>query len=115
MTNYIDLSYLEELSEGNSEFLKDMISTFLERVPLYKQDFLEFRNQKDWSKMQSLAHKSKTTFMMMGVPYLSEQAALIEQYCKEGNKENEIEQALNKIVPYFKSVVVEMQSLYSKL
>lgn len=115
MTNNVDLSYLEELSEGNSEFLKDMISTFLEKVPYYKQDFLEFRNQKDWSKMQSLAHKSKTTFLMMGIPYLSQQAALIEQYCKDGDKENEIEQVLIKIVPYFKSVVTEMQSLYSKL
>ncbi len=115
MYQFIDLKYLDELSEDNVEFKRDMISTFLERVPYYIKEFRALKSNKDWPNMQFFAHKAKSTFQMMGVQKLADDAALIELYCKEGIRENEIERILDEMAPYFLSVAKEFKMVMSEL
>lgn len=115
MYQYINLEYLNELSEGNNEFKKDMISTFLERVPFYIDEFKELRLSKNWQSLQFFAHKAKSTFQLMGIQKLADDAALIELYCKEGIREKEIEKLMNEMAPYFISVVKEMKRAMSEI
>ncbi len=115
MYQYINLEYLNELSEGNNEFKKDMISTFLDRVPFYIEEFKELKSTRNWQSMQFFAHKAKSTFQLMGIQKLADDAALIELYCKEGIREAEIEKLLNDMAPYFISVVKEMKMVISEM
>ncbi len=106
---YINLDYLQELSDGDDDFIKDMIHTFLVNVPNYIHDFRKLKFSKDCEGMQSFAHKSKATFMFMGLESLSHDAALIEKKCKEGHLDVEVEELLNKMEPAFLTVVRELQ------
>ncbi len=115
MYQFIDLKYLNELSEDNLEFKRDMISTFLERVPYYIKEFRTLKLKKDWPNMEFFAHKAKATFQMMGVQKLADDAALIELYCKEGIREEEIEKILDEMAPYFISVAKEFKMVISEL
>jgi HPt (histidine-containing phosphotransfer) domain-containing protein len=115
MYQYINLEYLNELSEGNNEFKKDMILTFLDRVPFYIEEFKELKSSQNWQNMQFFAHKAKSTFQLMGIQKLADDAALIELYCKEGIREKEIEKLLNEMAPYFISVVKEMKKAIKEI
>lgn len=106
---YINLDYLRELSDGDEEFIKDMIQTFLINVPNYIHDFRKLKFNRDCAGMQSFAHKSKATFMFMGLEALSYDAALIEKKCKEGDMDSDVEILLNKMEPAFITVVRELQ------
>ena len=64
---YIDLSYLESISEGNSEIINELITIFIEQVPEFTEGFDEGLTQKDWSKIAAVAHKAKSSVMSMGI------------------------------------------------
>lgn len=115
MYQYINLNYLNELSEGNDDFKREMIATFLERVPYYIEEFKILKASKDWPNLQFFAHKAKSTFQMMGVQKLADDAALIELYCKEGIREKEIEVLLNNMAPNFISAVKEFRAEMNSL
>lgn len=106
---HINLNYLRELSDGDHEFMRDMIQTFLDNVPSYIHDFRRLKINQDHSGMQGFAHKMKATFLFMGIEALSKDSANIESQCKQGNNQEEIEKLLNKMEPQFISVVRELQ------
>lgn len=109
MFKFINLDYLRELSDGNEEFMKDMMQTFLSKAPEYIEEFQSLNESKDWEAMLVFAHKSKSTFKMMGSNKLSDDSARIELFCKEGNKEREIGETLSVMKTYFDSVIDEMR------
>jgi HPt (histidine-containing phosphotransfer) domain-containing protein len=106
---YINLNYLNELSDGDHEFMRDMIQTFLDNVPSYIHDFRTLKFNKDHAGMQSFAHKMKATFLFMGIESLSKDSANIELQCKQGTNDTEVELLLNKMEPQFILVVRELQ------
>ncbi len=105
----INLEYLTDLSGGDQDFMVDMISTFLENVPGFMNEFLQLKSQKNWAQMQFFAHKSKSTFLLMGVQSLSNDSSIIEQMCKSNVSEIEIENLLNKMQPIFIAMVKELK------
>jgi len=64
---YIDLSYLESISEGNSDIINELITIFIEQVPEFTEGFAEGLTHKDWSKIAAVAHKAKSSVMSMGI------------------------------------------------
>lgn len=60
----VDLSYLKELSHGNTAFEKEMIVLFLQKAP-QDIELLEKAIQKqDYSDVKIIAHKLKSTFAL---------------------------------------------------
>src|SRR5688572_13926601 len=103
--NYINLGYLHELAGGDIDFVVDMIKTFLDSAPGYMTEFLILKRNKNWVEMKRFAHKSKSSFMFMGLEGLSKDAAEIERLCGESNTEPRIEELLKKMQPVFVAVV----------
>lgn len=64
---YIDLSYLESISEGNGDIVNELITIFIEQVPEFTEGFDEGLTHKDWSKIAAVAHKAKSSVMSMGI------------------------------------------------
>jgi len=64
---YIDLSYLESISEGNTDIVNELITIFIEQVPEFTDGFDEGFTHKDWSKIAAVAHKAKSSVMSMGI------------------------------------------------
>ena len=77
-TSKIDLSYLEDIAGGSSEFIIEMIDMFLEQTPGYCLDIKQGIVDKDWKKVSELAHKVKPTLAFMGSNSAKETMAAIE-------------------------------------
>ena len=90
----IDLSYLQELSQGSKQFEKEMIELFIRQVPA-DLDLLENAlTQNNYKNIQGFAHKIKSSLSIMMLEELREKFILIE---KNGHEEHSTESSLNEI------------------
>lgn len=91
-TNFeVDLSYLNEIADGNAEFIIDMIDIFLEQTPLYFVQLETAIREGDWKSTGDVAHKIKPTLAFMGVNEAKEQMAEIERKARSLDGVYEIE------------------------
>lgn len=80
----IDLSYLEEIANGNTDFIVEMIDLFLQQAPESLEGISDRISKKEWLMAGNLAHKLKPTFAMIGVLAGSKLAERIEKSARGG-------------------------------
>lgn len=79
----LDLSLLNEIADGSSEFIIESIDMFLQQTPLSVQELNDAFDNLDWAAAGAAAHKMKATLGFFGM--LNSQALIqqIEMACKE--------------------------------
>lgn len=82
----IDLTYLNEISGGDKEFIGEMIETFLEETPKELAIMEQQLASTDWVELAKTAHKLKSSIKMFGMNQLRDEVLYIEQSGK--NSEN---------------------------
>ncbi|MBS1748849.1 MAG: response regulator, partial [Bacteroidetes bacterium] len=73
--HYINLEYMKEISQGDSEYEKTVTSQFLEMVTEHLRDIEKYWQQRNTSALRQTAHNMKTSVSIMGLteqllPYL---------------------------------------------
>lgn len=81
----VDLTLLEEKADGDTDYLKEIIWSYLEEMPKYLEELNQHMNNKQILKLGQQAHKMKSPAALLGANELREILATIE---KEGMKEN---------------------------
>ncbi|MBN1158146.1 MAG: Hpt domain-containing protein [Bacteroidales bacterium] len=79
-----DLSYLQEMSGGNLELVKEMISIFKSQVIEFTKDMENHLNNKEFELLGKLAHKAKSSVSIMGLNDLANDLKTLENLAKEG-------------------------------
>ncbi|MBN2480267.1 MAG: Hpt domain-containing protein [Bacteroidales bacterium] len=79
-----DLSYLQEMSGGNKELVKEMISIFISQVAEFAEDMENHLNNKEFELLGKLAHKAKSSVSIMGLNDLAIDLKTLENLAKEG-------------------------------
>lgn len=62
-----DLSYLNQLFQGNSTMINSIIELFLQQVPSYIDEMEDSINLKNYQALHPLAHKAKSSIAMLGL------------------------------------------------
>lgn len=83
---YVDLTYLNEISRGNSDFINEMIKIFESQVKEFQNLMEKYLNEKDYVNFSKIAHKAKSSVNIMGLKELAEQLKNIEEI--EKNDDN---------------------------
>lgn len=83
----VDLSYLKEFSGGDTSFVKEMISLFVNDAPNQVVLLKEYLEEKDWIKLSKLAHRMKPNYQMLGMEDQREIAFNIETMGKDTDLE----------------------------
>lgn len=79
-----DLSFLEEIADGNKEFLIESIEMFLVQTPdIFSNITLSIANQ-DWVTTAALAHKVKSNLGFFGMDRIKGEIQEIEINAKAG-------------------------------
>lgn len=68
--NLINLSYLEEVADGDTELIKELINIFIDQLPEFIDGFDEGVQESDWLKIAAVAHKAKSSVVSMGLKEL---------------------------------------------
>ena len=88
-----DLSYLNSVSDGNKEFIGEIISTFTEQTPPLLKEMQDSCENKDWTTAGDLAHKLKPNLTLLGAKQL---IPLVQSIEEDGKSEQNLETLSNR-------------------
>ena len=94
----INLSFLDEISDGSTEFMIETIDMFLVNTPVALQTISEAINDKDWPTVNIAAHKLKPNLGFFGMSVCQEIMQEIEIIVKTGDPN------MNILLSKFKTV-----------
>lgn len=77
-----DLSYLNQVFQGNREMINNIILLFLQQVPEYIREMEECVKKNEPLSLHPLAHKAKSSVSMLGIKELETDIIQIEQDSK---------------------------------
>ena len=64
---YINLSYLNSITDNDIDLIKELITIFIDQVPEFKDGLSDGYKNKDWKKIAAVAHKAKSSVISMGM------------------------------------------------
>ncbi len=77
-----DLSYLNQVFQGNREMINNIIRLFLQQVPNYIKEMEECVRKNEPLSLHPLAHKAKSSVSMLGIKDMETDILQIEQDSK---------------------------------
>lgn len=108
---YIDLNFLNLLSEGNEEFFQDMIETFLNDAPGMIIKMEACLMEKRWNELGNLAHNFKTSLTFMGINELSEMIRDMEHSCRSNRNIDLLPDQVGHIKTICQKAIEELTTL----
>lgn len=67
---YTDLTYLKEITGGESSIVIEMVEMFIEQVEEFKENMVKHLNDKNWVDLGKEAHKAKSSVLIVGMEEL---------------------------------------------
>lgn len=108
---YLNLSYLEEITDGDPEVMIEMIQLFLEQTPPQLENIRKSIEEGDHKVARTDAHRIKPTFQYVGLMDLKEVMEEIEDRLTEEPDENEeILNMLERVEAGFKEVIPQLEN-----
>jgi HPt (histidine-containing phosphotransfer) domain-containing protein len=77
-----NLDYLRSVSGNNEEFIREMVTTFIQTVPSILEDMHHAIEAQEWNKLSRMAHQIKPSFTLMGLDALRSEIVFIEENSK---------------------------------
>jgi HPt (histidine-containing phosphotransfer) domain-containing protein len=95
MSNY-NLIEVKEMADGDEDFMKVVVQTFLEEIPPDVQAMNEAISNDNPTLAYQYAHKMKPNLQLFGLD-LMDQIQVIEDWAKEGKQKDDVSEAGSKI------------------
>jgi HPt (histidine-containing phosphotransfer) domain-containing protein len=104
-----NLGKLNEMAEGDEDFVNSVISVFLEEVPQDLEDLEIAIVAKDYENVYKLAHKIKPNVDLLGMEQARETALEIETLGKSSSDSMEIEEKFPLLKKDILQVISELK------
>src|SRR5574344_366228 len=80
---HVDLTYINEISNGDKVFVNELIDIFISQVAEFNALFIKHYSVKDWDKLAKLAHKAKSSILSLGMSVLADDLKSLELVSKQ--------------------------------
>ncbi|BDS15600.1 Hpt domain-containing protein [Aureispira anguillae] len=107
----LDLTFLNEISGGDQEFIHDVLSTFLEEMPKDIDQMNQAIQEQNNIMIGRVAHKTKSSLQTLGLYDLKDIAVKIEQAIKTEPKHSEAAVWAKEFVLYMNQVYPNVKAL----
>ena len=107
---YFDLNYMVSICDGDWQFMKEMIETFLNDTPGTITALQEHAHRKEWKQVAETAHKFKTSLMFMGIQSLHGTIREIEKSGKEEIETGHVHEKIIRVDEICKMAMTELRS-----
>ena len=87
---HTDLTYLRKLSNGSDDFIKQMLTLFIEQTPDALQRMEKYTKEQNWELLGKVAHKMKPSILFVGIKELENEMKIVEEYASENSNTNEL-------------------------
>ncbi len=103
-----DLTYLESAGQEDREFIKKLVSMFIEIMPVNLDELNEVVKTKDFKQIRKTAHKIKSSIDLLGIHSLTDTIRAIEFIAEDDN-------TLEKHVETLNSMMIEVYAQLKEL
>jgi HPt (histidine-containing phosphotransfer) domain-containing protein len=110
-----DLTYLREMSGGNKELVKEMISIFNTQVKEFSQDMDNHLAKKEYDLLGKLAHKAKSSISIMGLDNLAKELKNLENLAREGKEKDKYQGIISLFKQETKIAVEELNAVLQNI
>lgn len=83
MAQYLDLEYLEDMSAGDEDFKREIISTFQSSFPPLLELLEKSFSENDAPQVRFASHKAKSTAGFLGIPNMAHLLEIVERTARE--------------------------------
>ena len=114
--NFINLDYLDMMSDGDLEMKKVMLDMLFEELPTELAKMRELVNSSEWKELSSVAHKMKSTLSFIGCNAMTSANTDIETICNDGESNSSmISTKMEILESNLDNVMTELKIEYAKL
>ena len=106
---YTDLTYLKELSNGSSEFVKEMLTIFIKETPEAISKMETYLQNKDWQSLRGVLHKIKPSMTFVGLKEIEEVVNDAEDYAGSETNLDKLPEMIMKIKTIGTEGIYELQ------
>jgi signal transduction histidine kinase/FixJ family two-component response regulator len=93
----IDLTMLNERAEGDKEYLKDIMGSYINEMPVYVKEMNEFVNVGNLNAIGPQAHKMKSPAKLLGAFELNQQLEFIEKNITSNGLSEQMKKKVNQM------------------
>jgi len=112
---FINLEYMDMMSEGDPEMKKVMLGMLLEELPTEIEKMGPLCDQANWNDLASVSHKMKSTLAFVGNAAMTESNKEIELICKNGGDTSRIPGLLQTLNSSVTPVMSELTTEFERL
>lgn len=112
-TSRVNLSYLQEMAGGDTEFIVEVIEMFMASAPDTIKQSLNYNKLGNYAHLRSTVHRLKPTIQMLGDTDLHQLAVNIEEQCTEADCMDDAERQLftEKVIAFSREAQLLMKAL----
>lgn len=107
-----DLSLIEEMAQGDKDFMKEIAETFVFSVPNVVEMLVSHCRNQDWKAMADEAHNLKSNIDTFQVTCLKDDIRRIELNGKQGLDLDVTPQIVDKVAFVLKEVIKQLKEEY---
>ncbi|MEX0723268.1 MAG: Hpt domain-containing protein [Gracilimonas sp.] len=111
----IDLSYLEDMTGGDNEVMKEMIDLLIEETPKHLEKIKGAYRDRNWTALRAEAHKVKPMFLYVGLIELNEFCKQIEENANNAQDLDDMQELIDKLESGFDDINVELKKKVKEL
>ena len=104
-----DLSYLNQVFQGNREMINNIINLFLQQVPVYIREMEECVRKNEPLSLHPLAHKAKSSVSMLGIKDMESDILKIENDSKHLRNLDELPTLVSRVKQACDIVYIQLQ------
>jgi|GEM_PF-254864 len=114
-THHVNLDFLKEISEGNTDLMRDLINLFITQVPTFSEQMELYLKNQDYCTLAKFAHKIKNSVAMMGIDELTSDMKKLENICTSKPDNNTVKTLVEKFKKISGEASVELQHILELL
>lgn len=107
----LDLTFIKEISDGDQDFINDVLNTFLNEMPKDIAQMNQAVTDQDIVMIGKMAHKTKSSLQTLGLFEMKELALRIEQLTKIIPPDNSIFSLSQKFMGHMNAVYPNAKEL----
>ncbi len=109
-----DLSYLNQVFQGNQVMIKQIVSMFVKQVPQYIEEMEECVLRMELNHLHPLAHKAKSSISMLGLKDMEELILKIEHKSKNNLDMKDLPNLVKQVSTECSEIKSQLEKLLSE-
>lgn len=110
---YTDLSYLDEISGGDQDFIKEIVDLFIKQMPESIKTMRDALANEDPVTIGETAHKAKPSAIYIGNKTLEENLRTLQELKNENSVKENTSELIEQVAQQSDNAIEELKTRFS--